>query len=435
MNDMSEESFEQKMRERLGQWEAPSDPARWKALSGSLAASQYQQALRRQRWMLAAILLLLWPAGWGIWQFVRGQQTIAPPVAHAPSVLHDTLWLPTTPANTAVAAISPTQVSTDQITDPASGVGSSPSMPPATSEAIAPKYTIIYMLPPADPRELASESDAPAAAQAIDVAEQLALLQSQSGEIDYQMAWPEALIVPMTGEPETGETPLQRERNPWDLYVSAMPLMHYQRVTPNAEDEIFIASLDPLGAGSLNRLGYRVALGGEWQLNDWLSAQTELAYTLRRGTLSYQYHTGTPDSTIWTQTGETSLSYTPVFSTQSGQYYYRSHVLGLQIGLSALILDWGGEHRLLAGYEGGYLLQDEVFTLNGTEENITSQTPGHLVMLGYRYSRPLSDRWALLVQPSWRYSLGKGQATSQPLAIRPTSYGLSVGLRYRIGGQ
>ncbi|MEL6538300.1 MAG: hypothetical protein AAFQ98_22965, partial [Bacteroidota bacterium] len=74
MKNPSDDNFERRVSERLFQWEeAPTRPQsqrRWKSLLGILARDQLQRSARRERWLVAAILLLLWPAGWGIYHFL-----------------------------------------------------------------------------------------------------------------------------------------------------------------------------------------------------------------------------------------------------------------------------------------------------------------------------------------------------------------------------
>ena len=451
MKNMSDDAFEGRIKNRLSNWEAPSDPRRWISLSGKLSEQRVARMRVTQRWLVAAILLLLLPAGWGGWHFLNSHRSpeytqLSP--ASLPELVIITGQNEGSIGDSIDGLIEKEETFSNhqKPIESDGGITNRPKKELAISRAnnrvphevnllfgeVVPETTSIGHLTVGDV-EIVGEGTGNDRLEGNDYLE-IHRLNSSVGELFLKgFLWPDWEIgtIHMDTELDANIKRKEREVLPFELYASAMPLMNFQRVTPNEEDEVFIADLDPLGIGDPNRLGYRLAMGGEIMMNARLSVHAEAAYTYRRGAFNYEYHGTRPDTLIWQHTGDQEFAYIPVFQSKIGGYYYQSHAIGMQVGVGVMLWDFAGPHRLIGGYEAALMVQEEVFDLQGVETPFSRRTPGHLLTIGYRYDRRLSDHWVFRVQPSWRYSLGGNRNISNPLSVAPMSYGVNLGLTYR----
>lgn len=452
MKNPSDDNFERRVAERLSEWEPASTKTasqrRWKSLQGPLAQDRLQRLVRRQRWLAAAVLLLLWPAAWGIYHFIS--------VDHAPNLVSRALRAmePSQPEDVWLWAPDPVSTQNTQIAGldglPVHDLSEVEDRQTGESDKDAEK------------REVAALGDRPGNPQVpqygltLDAGEtpefsvvEVHNYQDTTGSDHFGLHHLErfgpkfgsfllpSLAVFISSIGQTSEpSPPQQDTKPTGTraaYATVMPLMNYQQVIPNPEDDWYVASLDQPGIVSPDRLGYRAAIGYEQQLFDSkIVAHIEAAYTFRRGQFAFRYHGTDPDTSVWKSGSDGTINYTPVYQIRQGAFSYTSHSMGLQLGVQYELTDWFGHHYLLGGYEAAWVIQEDQVTLQEASKQVRA-TPQHLFTFGYRFDRPLNDHWSFRLQPSIRYAIRRPDLPELPVSVQPFSYGLNLGIVYHWG--
>gem|GEM_PF-4888307 len=275
MKNPSDDNFERSVSERIYKWESEDSRAdsqrRWKGLRGSLAEDQLQRSARRERWLIAAVLLLLWPAGWGVYHFLfvhhdepTGGYQAAQPLEFGQ------------PADTQYGYADLDQACEEE-------TAFLHDLALCEEEEEENRRRLLHSERAHESRRLASdiqqENTATHGTPPTDGTDEVLLVDREFAVIQdttLSSAWlsnleylgprigplllPTLTLLIKAVEPPAAPPTPKDDPKPSvarAAYATVMPLMNYQQVVPNPEDEFYVASLDQPGPASLWRLRQR----------------------------------------------------------------------------------------------------------------------------------------------------------------------------------
>lgn len=231
----------------------------------------------------------------------------------------------------------------------------------------------------------------------------------------FSSRWPS---VSAPGEPTTA--PISRVvRNRPSFYVSAMPLFTYHYINPVSTDQVYVRSISPDKAFSSGRVGWQMQVGAEWSLSRQLSLRTGLAYGVMQQSLRYTVSPVKPDSIRLEVVDNHSVRITPIRNEQTASETTRYQYVGLAANLVwSLTTGSGWRPYLMAGATvGGYVTP--VWRMNG------------FVQASAGLERPLTSGLWLRIEPTIQYGWSPVSDVNNLFVIRPYTYGLTAGLRFR----
>jgi hypothetical protein len=265
----------------------------------------------------------------------------------------------------------------------------------------------------------------------------------------------DSLMKAMPDRELTSERPEKKEKpkffpTSFDLYVTVMPTLGYQRVRSNTSDNVFIESLKPIPAFSKDRIGIRMEVGLETVGSKKWKAFGGLLYVQRHQTFSYVERRVDSLISVPGLSGDPTLE--PAFSLVPGSTDYDIRNIGLHFGLSYRLWEKRGSLREsdvelyadnLSGWSkrkflheigGGLELQKSLRNSSplSTTERFTNPSLYAFVNLYYRIQYPRTGRLRAFLQPTLNYSFYSTRDVNVPFYVRPYGFGLSLGCRYHL---
>lgn len=210
--------------------------------------------------------------------------------------------------------------------------------------------------------------------------------------------------------PESIPTPSR-----WELWVTANPMLLYQRVAPDASDAVQVTSLNR-ATFSQDRLGLQASVGGLYRLNPRLALKLGAYYRYTRDQWTYSYHNNVTDSFGIVRIDENTVEAIPVYEEQRGTISETSHRVGA-----------------LAGVE--YQLRNRWFSNTlGAELQAQSlaKEPDWYAHISYVAERKLSDRWVVYGGPSFLWNFSGPGIRSDHFVLKPYGFGAQLGISYRL---
>ena len=204
-----------------------------------------------------------------------------------------------------------------------------------------------------------------------------------------------------------------KERKPWEIYASVMPLLNYYTITPNGNDANFVHSIAV--NNDQDRLGFYSQAGLVFTLSDRFKLRTGLTFTRTNHSISYQIRT---DSLIIQPSDKQGVDVS--FAELNKNYSQVANYLGTKIEVQYIILK--GEalsHYLNVGLEGAYRL-NSVKEFNG------------FANFAYGVTRQIGDNAYLFVEPTFSYSLNQQSDYTTFLLIKPNKIGFNFGVNFKI---
>jgi len=204
-----------------------------------------------------------------------------------------------------------------------------------------------------------------------------------------------------------------KERKPWEIYASVMPLLNYYTITPNGNDANFVHSIAV--NNDQDRLGFYSQAGLVFTLSDRFKLRTGLTFTRTNHSISYQIRT---DSLIIQPSDKQGVDVS--FAELNKNYSQVANYLGTKIEVQYIILK--GEalsHYLNVGLEGAYRL-NSVKEFNG------------FANFAYGVTRQIGDNAYLFVEPTFSYSLNQQSDNTTFLLIKPNKIGFNFGVNFKI---
>jgi hypothetical protein len=235
----------------------------------------------------------------------------------------------------------------------------------------------------------------------------------------------------------------------FDLYVTVMPTLGYQRIKSNTSDNILIHDIKPIPPFSKDRLGIRLEAGLETTGSKRWKAFGGVLYFQRHQTLSYIEKR--VDSLISAPGGTGSATLEPKFALVPGSMDYDVKNIGLHLGLSYRIWD-KDEHglsdleyhyenpamrprkRFLHEVGGGLELHKSLKKTDAVSmaEGFTNPSLYAFFNLYYRMQYPRTGRLRAVLQPTLNYAFYINRDVHAPFYVKPYGFGLNLGCRYHL---
>ena len=248
---------------------------------------------------------------------------------------------------------------------------------------------------------------------------------------EYDKSYVGLLDANIEGE-TTAESPIQVNDKPlsrWSLYFQAAPLVGYNRITTNKADDVVITDTDDEPFISGERLGFRVELGGQYNLTNLLQLFTGLLIYQQKQNINYT--TSSVGSFLFSTANlGQELIITPQFDTLDNQYQYTVKNLGIQVGINYLLAIGKFQHHVGTGVAFHKPFDpDDVPNVGGDFQEI----PSFYTFLNvyYRAIYPLKETLSVYLQPSLNYSLYVSDVLNAPFYVQPYGFGLNFGVVYR----
>ncbi|WP_128543159.1 hypothetical protein [Larkinella soli] len=217
--------------------------------------------------------------------------------------------------------------------------------------------------------------------------------------------------------------PERTSRKP-SLFAGVMPLYTFRKVTPVRQDEVVMEKIQPATSLS-SRAGWRLQLGAEWPLSRRFGLRIAGVYQQLQQQMAYTARSARPDSSRMEWIDAQTIRVVPLYKSQEKQVKTTWRYVALSAE-GRLKLNGGGtapmglQHSLAAGLSVGYLL---------TDRHRQPWQPS--VQASYGIERRLTDHLRLQVEPGIVYNLSAISDNSRCFNVRPYSYGMIVGLRWK----
>lgn len=431
MKNQSEDKFEQRIRKRLQSVESSPPEGAWDRLVADLPTAS---SPRYRRW-IAAVVLIGITVGGAVWwtQAHRptAQKRIMSKSAFDGSRANPPRSSPATPPAESLNSYEPTKPSRESSNQslPSSqqlGRDSARSNQTADGTDLWTKRRLSRNRPPTRSRsslDPATPAPVPASKETRHRFARVANERTTvpiiapnrpsvvAGLPEVALAFPPSRFGSgPSSSPEVVPTPRR-----WELWVTANPILLYQRVSPNASDAIQVTSLNRT-TFSRDRLGLQASAGGLYQLNPRLALKLGVYYRYTRDQWTYSYHENATDTFRVVRVDENTVEATPVYEEQVGTVSETSHRIGA-----------------LAGVQ--YRLSSRWFSNIIGAELQAQQHLGSLAWyahVGYVAERKLSDRWSVYGGPSFLWNFSGPGTRRDHFVLKPYGFGAQVGVSYRL---
>jgi hypothetical protein len=202
------------------------------------------------------------------------------------------------------------------------------------------------------------------------------------------------------------------------LYALLMPTLGYQQIKPLEDDDIFIQSVERLSAFSPKRLGIRGEAGYDRSIGSKWGMHIGVLYYQRKQTISYYYNQSSEVEVVKLP-GDT-LAYAVEPTTLFSSYEYQVKNLGVLLGINYNIE--GNRFTQKIGVSGEL---HKPVSANGDAMYLFAN-------VYYRIAHKLSDRFDLMIQPTFNYALQVDSRVTAPFYVKPYGLGLNFGVYYHL---
>jgi hypothetical protein len=217
----------------------------------------------------------------------------------------------------------------------------------------------------------------------------------------------------------------EQQKKPLNLYFTIMPTMAYNRIEPNANDNLIIESIDKLAAFSTERLGVRAELGVEQPIGQRFKIFGGLVYFQRDQTIGYTQKVVEGNETTQGPNGEIII--TPEFNYVHRSFDHNVRNLGIQMGINYQIRNAKFLHTAGTGIEFHRALNK---ARPEPAESMANPKAYVFYNLYYRLQYPAQTRLRGVLQPTLNYSFYINESLNAPFYIKPYGLGLNIGVTY-----
>jgi hypothetical protein len=236
-----------------------------------------------------------------------------------------------------------------------------------------------------------------------------------------------------------------RRRNA-TLFLTAMPVLGYQRIESNRTDNIFIESIQQEATFSHKRLGIRVELGMEYRLTKKLRLFGGLLYYQRHQTIEYIEKQLDSTTVASGPNGESIIE--PQFSYPNKSVEYELKNAGFQIGFNYRLSKFKSTHdsetalssetiplprkKFLHLVGAGIEFQKSLSKTNALDQASGFTYPSGYALINayYRLQYPNEGRLKAILQPTLNYAFNINENPNAPFYVRPYGFGLNLGCTY-----
>ena len=238
-----------------------------------------------------------------------------------------------------------------------------------------------------------------------------------------------------------------RKHQMFSLYLTAMPTFGYQRIESNSSDNILIESIKRVPAFSRDRLGVRIEAGVQIQMSKRWRGFGGVLYYQRAQTITYTEKQ--VDTLVFHTEPGGDLIVEPQLNYLSRSTEYALKNVGVQVGISYQL--WTKTKKRITAREA---LSSENFPnpkraflhvvgsgmelhrpINGTKSFQRAEgfpNPSMYVFFNvyYRLQYPNMGRLRAIFQPTLNYSVYINHDLNAPFYVKPYGLGLNFGCTY-----
>lgn len=404
------ELFDDELRRRLKAYMEEPDPRLWKSVASQIETSK---ATPQRRWLLWIALALIVPTG--IYFFTRGGASTHP------SASESRLDGRTNPTNEERIRDNTSRDMPEKSTSIVPGTSQrqeeSLSQLPTTERTAEPTSSNSNDGTATDEKVGELSADSLSILTARETVEKPQSIITRNPMSDKNSDPPEQ------AQPDTNEE--EHKKQPLNLYFTIMPTMAYNRIEPNANDNLIIESIDRLAAFSTERLGIRAELGVERPIGERFKVFGGLVYFQRDQTIGYTQKVVEGNETTQGPNGEIII--TPEFTYVHKSFDHNVRNLGVQVGINYQIRNAKFLHTAGTGIEFHRALNK---ARPEPAEAMTNPTAYVFYNLYYRLQYPAQTRLRGVLQPTLNYSFYINESLNAPFYIKPYGLGLNIGVTY-----
>ncbi len=211
----------------------------------------------------------------------------------------------------------------------------------------------------------------------------------------------------------------ERHRVISGFYIDAQTFLNYNRISPNQNDEVLVASL---GRNRLSdRVGFNFSAGVHQNISPRFSWYGGLVYQTYLSRVAYTYTNRQADFVEVSMENNTFVARPNVIERED-ILEQRVNSLGMETGFKYLI----------PGRQFNNVINAALFgttAINGQELNSINRQQLFL-KVGYGAYYNTRTPWTIFAQPSMSYSLLSEENNNNIFHIKPFSLGLTLGLKY-----
>lgn len=190
---------------------------------------------------------------------------------------------------------------------------------------------------------------------------------------------------------------------PSEVFANISPMLNYYLISPNRNDNFLVKSFN----GSEQRLGFAAQFGLVYHLSKKLSSRNAISYFTGKSNISYNLLPNEPNNVTILSDHSLQLNNNNLSQNEAKKWQYIEFQSDLMYEIRKL-------HALSVGLKAGF-----------QTDNLTK--PAFHARMGYRLSKPVSNKIALWAEPSVAFSLTSQSSIENLFAYRTTGFSLNIG--------
>ena len=201
---------------------------------------------------------------------------------------------------------------------------------------------------------------------------------------------------------------------PWELWITANPMLLYQQVTPDTTDAINITSLNR--TSSKDRLGAQVSVGVRYPLSPRVAVELGAYYRYTRNHWTYNYHETLTDSFRTVVIDETTIQAQPIYEEQVESIRETNHALGALAGVRYRL-----SSRWLSNTVGGEL-----------QAHRDRGRTAWFTQVSYSAEKALNEHWSVFGGLTFLWNVSGDRQSYEYFALKPYGFGVRFGVNYQL---
>lgn len=205
----------------------------------------------------------------------------------------------------------------------------------------------------------------------------------------------------------------ERTTSRWSIFAEGNPMLLYRQVTPNTMDDIDITALGQQSPLSLERFGYQLRLGANYNIHPNWQLHTAINYQYNQQNWKYNFSTQTDSFKIIKS--DQDYVFEPVNESESVAVNQKEHFYGLAAGIS-------------------YTRGQNVFQTYRLEMQsmLANREIRYFMVFDIILEKPFNDYWSIYGGPGIMWQLNGQPLTGEPYSLKSYSIGLNFGVRYQL---
>jgi hypothetical protein len=206
------------------------------------------------------------------------------------------------------------------------------------------------------------------------------------------------------------------------LYTLVTPQLSFSHVSPLANDNVVIETLESPPVLSMERLGINMEVGIQGAINRRWQYLAGLSYYHQSHRITYEQQSD-GNAII---TSQEDLSYTLIPSTTQHSFHYSMHNIGVQAGILYTLKQRGLNHK------AGIVLQYQKGLSRATDDEVYNNAASDYLnyQLLYRVEYRLNSKMNVFIQPAFTHSIMSNESLQAPFSLKQSRAGIGIGIVY-----